>query len=71
LIDVLLANGEGNAAWQVPRENPNCDPDAYRWMCLAQAREPSAPGDALNVYLRLSEIELEATGRDGRRTTEQ
>lgn len=63
LVDVLLADGEPDAAWQVPVTNPEWDPGAPRWMRLAQAREPSAPGDALDVYLRLADIELETTGK--------
>jgi hypothetical protein len=63
LIDVLLADGEPEAAWRVPREHPGWDPGAQRWMRLAEAREPSAPGDALDVYLSLADIELETTGR--------
>jgi uncharacterized Zn finger protein len=63
LVDVLLADGEPNAAWQVSQEHPTWDPGAPRWMRLAEAREPFAQGDALEVYLRLAYVELEATGR--------
>jgi hypothetical protein len=63
LIDVLLADGEPEAAWLISREHPGWDPGAQRWMHLAEAREPVAPGDALDVYLSLANIELETTGR--------
>lgn len=62
-VDVLLADGEPDAAWQMPGEHPGWEPGAQRWMRLAEAREPSAPGDALDVYLRLADVELETTGR--------
>lgn len=63
LVDVLLADGEPDVAWQVPGEHPEWDPGAERWMRLADARESSAPNDALAVYLRLVERQLETTGR--------
>lgn len=63
LVDVLLADGEPDAAWQAAVNNPACEPGEHRWMRLAEAREPSRPDDALGVYLRLADIELETTGR--------
>ena len=63
LVDVLLSDGEPEAAWHVPGEHPEWDPGAQRWLRLAEAREASAPGDALHVYLRLVDLELETTGR--------
>ncbi len=63
LVDVLLADGEPEAAWQVPGAHPEWDPGPQRWMRLAEAREASAPGDALDVYLRLADLQLEATGK--------
>ncbi len=63
LVDVLLADGEPDAAWQVAVDNPEWDPSEHRWMRLAEAREPSVPGDAFEIYLRLADIELEETGR--------
>lgn len=62
-VDVLLADGEPDAAWQVPGANPEWDPGGQRWMRLAEARQPTAPGDALDVYLRQADIELETTGK--------
>jgi len=32
-------------------------------MRLAEARAASAPGDALDVYLRLADLQLETTGK--------
>jgi hypothetical protein len=63
LVDVLLSDGEPEVAWQVPRAHPAWDPGPQRWLRLAEAREASAPGDALDVYLRLADLELETTGK--------
>lgn len=63
LIDVLLTDGEPETAWQVALDNPGFDPGEHRWMRLAEAREPSAPGDSFEVYLRLADGELETTGK--------
>jgi uncharacterized Zn finger protein len=63
LVDVLLADGEPEAAWQVPGAHPDWDPGPQRWMRLAEAREASSPGDALDVYLRLADLQLETTGK--------
>ncbi len=63
LVDVLLSDGEPEAAWQVLEAHPEWDPGPQRWMRLAEAREPSAPGDALDVYLRLVDLQLETTGK--------
>jgi hypothetical protein len=63
LVDVLLADKEPDTAWQVVIDNPAWDPGERRWMALAEAREPAHPGDALDVYLRMVDRELETTGR--------
>ena len=63
LVDVLLADGEPEAAWQVPGAHPDWDPGPQRWVRLAEAREASAPGDALDVYVRLADLQLETTGK--------
>ena len=63
LVDVLLDDGEPDSAWQVPQGHPEWDPGRQRWMRLAEAREPSAPGDAFDVYVRLADVELETTGK--------
>ena len=63
LVDVLLADGEPEAAWQVPGTHPDWDPGPQRWLRLGEARETSASGDALDVYLRLANLQLETTGK--------
>lgn len=63
LVDVLLADKEPDAAWEVATADPDWDAGERRWMRLAEAREPTHPADALEVYLRLADRELETTGR--------
>ncbi len=63
LVDVLLSDGEPEAAWQVPGAHSDWDPGPQRWMRLAESREASAPNDALGVYLRLADLQLETTGK--------
>ena len=63
LGDVLLSDGEPEAAWQVHGAHPGWDPGPQRWMRLAEAREASAPGDALDIYLQLVDFQLETTGK--------
>lgn len=63
LVDVLLADDEPETAWRVATERGDWDAGDRRWMRLAVARETSNPGDALEVYLRLADKELETTGR--------
>ncbi len=63
LVDVFLDDGEPETAWRVTADNPDWDPGPMRWSALAKAREPSFPADALVVYLRLADQELETTGR--------
>ncbi len=63
LVDVLLADDEPETAWRVATEQGDWDAGDRRWMRLAVARETSNPGDALEVYLRLADKELETTGR--------
>lgn len=63
LVDALLSDGEPDEAWRVATESPDWDAGERRWMRLAEAREPSHPEDAMDVYLRLADHELETTGR--------
>jgi uncharacterized Zn finger protein len=63
LVDVLLADGEPDAAWQTAVDRPETDFGEQQWMRLAEARESSHPADAVAVYLRLADTELETTGR--------
>ena len=63
LVDVLLAAKEYDAAWGVATSTSDWDAGDRRWMRLAEARESTHPWDALEVYLRLADQELETTGR--------
>jgi hypothetical protein len=63
LIDVLLAEGEASAAWEVAERNPTWNPSGDRSYRLAQAREADEPADALVVYVSLADTELETTNR--------
>ncbi|HET6793873.1 MAG TPA: hypothetical protein VFH45_05505 [Acidimicrobiales bacterium] len=63
LVDVLLSDGEPEAAWGVAVANREWDPGPARWMRLAEAREPLHPGESLEVYLRVADEELTVTGR--------
>jgi uncharacterized Zn finger protein len=63
LVDVLLADQEPDAAWEMATADPDWDAGERRWMRLAESREATHPGDALGVYLRLADRELETTGR--------
>ena len=63
LVDVLLGDEEPETAWRAVADNPDWDPGDRRWLRLAEAREGSHPGDALEVYLRLTDRELETAGR--------
>ncbi len=63
LVDVLLADREPEGAWRVATGDPDWDAGERRWMRLAESREVSSPADALEVYLRLADKELETTSR--------
>lgn len=58
LIDALLADGQPDAAWQTAT-NTNQQLHASQWQRLAETREQAAPADAMAVYLRLADDELE------------
>jgi uncharacterized Zn finger protein len=63
LVDALFLDREPDAAWQVTEDHPDWDPGPSRWKRLAESREPSHPGDAMVVYFKLADVELETTGR--------
>ena len=63
LVDVLLADREPEAAWMVTDDHQDWDPGRRRWKRLAESRESSHPADAMAVYFRLADFELETTGR--------
>jgi hypothetical protein len=54
LIDALLADGEPEAAWDAATAGDRELPSS-QWLRLAEAREPTAPADAMDVYLRLAD----------------
>jgi hypothetical protein len=58
LVDVMLADGDSDAAWQVATSDPDWEPGEHRWARLAEAREPTDPAAAMGVYLRLVESTL-------------
>ncbi len=63
LVDALLAEGESEAAWRVTGNYPTWDPGPRRWKALAKSRASSHPADAMAVYLKLADLELETTSR--------
>lgn len=56
-IDALLADGEPDAAWAAGVSGAH-ELRPTQWFRLAEAREPSAPADAMAVYLRLADDAL-------------
>ena len=68
LVDVLLADGDTDEAWQVATSDPEWDPGEHRWARLAEAREPTDPAAAMGVYLRLVESTLTKTDKRAYRT---
>jgi uncharacterized Zn finger protein len=63
LVDALLADREADAAWQVTIDHPDWDAGQRRWERLAESRRSSHPADAMVVYFKLADLELETTGR--------
>ncbi len=63
LVDVLLTDGEPDAAWQEATTSPEWDVGERRWIRLAEARQLSHPEDAMEVYLQLADRELETANR--------
>lgn len=57
LVDVLLDDGEPDAAWALATAEPACEVGEHRWKRrwkrLAEARASSHPGDAMEVWFRL------------------
>lgn len=68
LVDVLLADGDTDEAWQVATSDPDWDPGEHRWARLAEAREPTDPAAAMGVYLRLVESALTKADKRAYRT---
>jgi hypothetical protein len=63
LVDALLLDREPDAAWRVTEDHPDWDPGQRLWKRLAESRESSHPADAMVVYFKLADAELETTGR--------
>ena len=63
LIDALLDEGDPNAAWKAATTEPAWDPGLGRRKRLAEAREPTHPGEALAWYLLIANEELLEAGR--------
>ncbi|HET8662660.1 MAG TPA: SWIM zinc finger family protein [Micromonosporaceae bacterium] len=57
LVDVLLWEGETEAAWAAAHEHAATDP---QWLRLAEARGSTHPQDAIPVYQRIIEKKVEA-----------
>jgi len=53
LVDVLLDDGESDAAWVLATAEPAWEVGEHRWKSLAEARESSHPADAMAVWFRL------------------
>lgn len=53
LVDVLLDDGEPDAAWTLATGEPAWEVGEHRWKRLAEARAPSHPADAMAVWFRL------------------
>lgn len=62
LIDALLADGDIDEAWSLATAGDGT-PDGSQWKRLAEAREPTDPSGALDVYLRLADDALVVTGK--------
>lgn len=58
-VDVLLAEGDVDAAWATATRSDEWKVGAERWERLAEAREKTHPADAMNLYLGLVETTLE------------
>lgn len=61
-IDALLADRDVEVAWSVATIGDQ-ELHGSQWLRLAKAREPSEPGDAMTVYLRLADDALLQTDK--------
>lgn len=67
LIDVLLADGEVDAAWQLATSDDSWYAGDKRWAVLAEAREPTNPAASVGAYMRLVESELRTADKNAYR----
>ena len=64
LVDVLLADGEPDAAWLLATAEPGrFEVGEHRWKRLAETRAVTHPGDAMTVWFRLVDDVLTTTGK--------
>lgn len=59
MIDALLADGDTDEAWKTATSGNQAALMSSQWQRLAEAREPAAPREAVEVYLRLADEALE------------
>lgn len=62
LVDALLAEHDDDAAWEAA-VRASADLGETRWGALAEAREPTHPAEAFEVYVRLVDATLLTTDR--------
>lgn len=53
LVDVLIDDGEPDAAWALATAEPVWEVGEHRWKRLAETRASSHPADAMAVWFRL------------------
>jgi uncharacterized Zn finger protein len=66
-IEALLDDGEVDEAWETA-VTADREIGSDVWLRLAEAREPTAPGDAMAVYLRFADDALERADKRAYRT---
>jgi hypothetical protein len=62
-VEVLLGDGETELAWSIAAVAARGAVGSDLWLRLAEAREPEHPADALPVYERLADEQLERAER--------
>ena len=62
-VDALLGDGEAELAWSTATAAPQDALGSDLWLRLAESREPDHPADALPVYERLADEQLERADR--------
>jgi hypothetical protein len=62
-VDALLGDGETELAWSTATAAPQDVLGSDLWLRLAESREPDHPADALLVYQRLADEQLERADR--------
>lgn len=67
LIDVLLADGEIESAWQLATSDNDWYAGDQRWAVLAEAREATNPAASLGAYMRLVESALRTADKNAYR----